>query len=328
MDALIVDGKKGEQVYTLQGADDSYRVLMETMNEGAATLNGDGTILYGNGRLASLLKKSLHDLIGSFFQQYVAPAASRTFMKLLKQGRKGRGSREIALQCADGRSIPVQISLSPVDMGETKVVSLVATDLTDLKQAEKALRHANDVLEERVRERTVKLSRANASLRTEIRERRKTEEELRRLNRTLKARSRSDQAMMFAVDELKYMEEVCKIVVEDCGHAMVWIGFAEKDEAKTVRPIAYAGFEEGYLETLRITWADTERGRGPTGTAIRTGKFSMCKNMLTNPAVRAMARRGAEARLCLLPRSSSDGRREGLRRHHHLLKRVGFIFGR
>jgi signal transduction histidine kinase len=65
---------------------------------------------------------------------------------------------------------------------------------------------------------------------------------------------------------------------------MVWIGFAEHDQEKSVRPVAYAGFEEGYLETLNLTWADTERGRGPTGTAIRTGKTCACANFLTDPS--------------------------------------------
>ena len=107
--------------------------------------------------------------------------------------------------------------------------------------------------------------------------------ELRRLNRTLRALSNSSQAMMHAENEQEYLKNVCKIVVADCGHKMVWIGFAEENEGKTVRPVAHAGFEEGYCETLKITWADTERGRGPTGTAIRTGKPSICKNMLTDP---------------------------------------------
>jgi len=89
--------------------------------------------------------------------------------------------------------------------------------------------------------------------------------------------------MVRARDESDYLREVCRIVVEDCGHAMVWIGFAEDDAEKTVRPVAYAGFEAGYLETLQVTWADTERGRGPTGMAIRTGKPSACRNMLTAP---------------------------------------------
>ena len=117
----------------------------------------------------------------------------------------------------------------------------------------------------------------------DITERKRAEEELKRLNRTLKAISNSSKAMMHAMNETEYLHEVCRIVVEDCGHAMVWIGYAEADEGKTVRPIAYAGFEEGYLETLNVTWADTERGRGPTGMAIRTGKSSACRNMLTDP---------------------------------------------
>ena len=125
--------------------------------------------------------------------------------------------------------------------------------------------------------------RGTVSTFLDITDRKMREEELHRLNRTLRALSNSSQAMMRATDESAYMQEVCKIIVEDCGHKMVWIGLAEEDEAKSVRPAAYAGFEQGYLETLRITWADSERGRGPTGTAIRTGRVSMCRNMLTDP---------------------------------------------
>jgi PAS domain S-box-containing protein len=118
---------------------------------------------------------------------------------------------------------------------------------------------------------------------TDISERKNREKEQENFNRTLRALTKSSQAMMRATDEYKYMNEVCKVVVEDCGYTMVWIGFAEDDESKAVRPVAYSGFEEGYISTLKITWADTERGRGPTGTAIRTGKPTTCRNMLTDP---------------------------------------------
>jgi PAS domain S-box-containing protein len=118
----------------------------------------------------------------------------------------------------------------------------------------------------------------------DITERKKAEEELHRLNKALKALSDSSQATIRAENEQKYLQEVCRIIIEDCGYSMVWIGFAEGDEAKSIRPVAHAGFEEGYLETLALTWADTERGRGPTGTAIRTGKVAVCRNMLTDPA--------------------------------------------
>ena len=113
--------------------------------------------------------------------------------------------------------------------------------------------------------------------------RKRREEKLHKLNRTLKAHSRSNQAMVRVSNEAEFLNEICKIVVEDCGHKMVWIGFAEEDAARSVRPVAFAGFDEGYLEALNVSWADTERGRGPTGTAIRTGRPSACSNMLTDP---------------------------------------------
>lgn len=97
--------------------------------------------------------------------------------------------------------------------------------------------------------------------------RKHAEMELHKLNRTLRALSSSNQVLMHAADEAALLEAVCQIFTQDCGYEMVWIGYAEQDAAKTVRPVAHAGFEEGYLETLKITWADDERGRGPTGMA-------------------------------------------------------------
>ena len=107
--------------------------------------------------------------------------------------------------------------------------------------------------------------------------------ELERLNRTLKALRDCSQAVSCASEEAGFLNAVCRVVVEDCGHEMVWIGYAEEDEQKSVRPVAYAGFEHGYLETLKITWADRDRGCGPTGTAIRKGRPIACRNMLTDP---------------------------------------------
>ena len=117
----------------------------------------------------------------------------------------------------------------------------------------------------------------------DITDRKQAELELRKLNRTLRALSNSNQTMMHAADEAALLQEVCRIITQDCGYEMVWIGYAEQDAAKTVRPVAHAGFEDGYLENLEITWADDERGRGPTGMAIRTGRPNSCRNMLTDP---------------------------------------------
>jgi GAF domain-containing protein len=106
---------------------------------------------------------------------------------------------------------------------------------------------------------------------------------IRKVNRTFKALEKSSIAMQKAADESSLLNEVCQIIVDDCGFAMVWIGYAGEDSRKTIIPVASAGFDKGYLETLNLTWADEERGNGPTGTAIRTGKIRMCRNMLTDP---------------------------------------------
>ncbi|MDD5457597.1 MAG: PAS domain S-box protein, partial [Candidatus Margulisbacteria bacterium] len=117
----------------------------------------------------------------------------------------------------------------------------------------------------------------------DLTERKNREKELSKLNRTLNALNNSNRLMMRAENEAEYLRKVCEIITKDCGYAMVWIGYADNDKNKTIRPVAHAGFEQGYLEKLNLTWADKLRGWGPTGTAIRTGEPSFCRNMLTDP---------------------------------------------
>ncbi|MFZ3044472.1 MAG: ATP-binding protein, partial [Desulfatirhabdiaceae bacterium] len=117
----------------------------------------------------------------------------------------------------------------------------------------------------------------------DISEQKKREEKLQKLNRTLRAINHISEARMHAAEEAAYLQEVCNNIVKDCGHAMVWVGYAENDAGQSVRPVASAGFEAGYLDTLDITYADTGRGRGPTGKTIRTGQISTCRNMLADP---------------------------------------------
>jgi PAS domain S-box-containing protein len=118
----------------------------------------------------------------------------------------------------------------------------------------------------------------------DITERKHAEAELKKLNRTLEAMKNSNEAILRATDEQQFLKEVCHIFTRDCNHATVWIGIAENHEGKPVRPVAYSGVEEGYLETLRVTWDDSAQGRGTVGTAIRTGQPSMCRNTLTDPS--------------------------------------------
>jgi PAS domain S-box-containing protein len=118
---------------------------------------------------------------------------------------------------------------------------------------------------------------------TDITARKKAEEEQKRLTRTLQAFRTTGWALVHACNEADYLREFCRIVVENCSYAMIWIGYREEDVGQSIRPVAHAGFDDGYLDTLQLSWSDNERGRGPTGTAIRTGQVVVCHNMLTDP---------------------------------------------
>jgi PAS domain S-box-containing protein len=114
-------------------------------------------------------------------------------------------------------------------------------------------------------------------------ERKRVEEALHRVNRALETLIASRQVMIAATDESDLIREICRVIVEIGGYRLAWVGLAEHDEQKTVRPVGHWGHEEGYLATVNITWADTPRGRGPTGKAIRTGVPSVVRHSRTDP---------------------------------------------
>lgn len=91
------------------------------------------------------------------------------------------------------------------------------------------------------------------------------------------------KALSQGVGEAEYFQKICDIVVKIGGYRFCWIGIAEQDVDKTVRPVAQSGVGKTYLEQLHLTWADKPRGRGPTGTAIRTGKACLIRDIAVDP---------------------------------------------
>jgi PAS domain S-box-containing protein len=148
-----------------------------------------------------------------------------------------------------------------------------------------------------------------AILAQDITERKRAEVSLQRSNRALRMISECNQALVHAATEADLLQAICRTAVEYGGYCMAWVGFAEQNEAKSVRPVAQAGFEAGYLDTVDITWSDTERGRGPTGMAIRTGRPVIARDIPTDPAFvpwRAAAIQRGYASLATLPLISGE----------------------
>jgi PAS domain S-box-containing protein len=134
--------------------------------------------------------------------------------------------------------------------------------------------------------------------------------ELLRLNRALRMISECSQALVRATDEQTLLQNVCTLVVEQGGYRMAWVGYAEQNGRKSVRCVAHAGHSDGYVEGLDITWDESKRGRGPTGTAIRTGKLATARDMTDDasfgPWRKEALKRGYRSSI-VLPLKSVEG---------------------
>ncbi len=91
------------------------------------------------------------------------------------------------------------------------------------------------------------------------------------------------RALLRAESEADLLDLICRIAVDEAGYRLAWVGYAEDGPEQAVRPVAQAGYEAGYLESITVTWADTPLGRGPTGAAIRTGRPVVGRSFLTDP---------------------------------------------
>jgi len=128
VDALVVQ-TAGDQIFTLSGADHPYRVMVETMQEGAATVSDGGLVLYANRRLGELLGTPLHRLIGTSASSFVATDDRAAFEHLLRSVAGGGVHTDLKLQRAERDPFTVRIAASPLNLDDTHAVCLVITDL-------------------------------------------------------------------------------------------------------------------------------------------------------------------------------------------------------
>ena len=134
VDALIVSGRQGKHVVSLKGGEPSYRMLVEAMSEGAATLSRDGTILYCNRKFAEMMSRPPAKMIGIVLQSLVAEAERDRFETLLSDARKAVVKGEFSLRRTNGDLIPVYLSLNRLRGYRGEALGMVITDLSEQKR--------------------------------------------------------------------------------------------------------------------------------------------------------------------------------------------------
>jgi len=142
VDAVVVAGKQGPQVFTLQGAEHAYRVLIESMNEGALTLTADKMILYANQCFARMVKCPLAQVMGGSFRRFLSAEDRATLRPLLTRPDTSGSKIQVLLKAGDGSHMPVQISIRPLaknGLGRA-TVCMVVTDMTESRRTEELLR--------------------------------------------------------------------------------------------------------------------------------------------------------------------------------------------
>ncbi len=135
VDAIVVSGKGGDQVYSLQGADSIYRLIVETMKEAAFTVTLDGLILFCNARFGELVKRPLEQIVGHPLREFVEPHNAAAAEALLIIGGKQPVKQRLFFQSTDGTTVPAHISASVLNEPDRVSICVVATDLTELERS-------------------------------------------------------------------------------------------------------------------------------------------------------------------------------------------------
>jgi PAS domain S-box-containing protein len=139
VDALVISTPQGPRIFTLQTADQSYRLLVEEMEQGAVILSTEGLIVYCNQSFAGLLQQPLDQLIGSYFQRFLSPQDACLFEARVKQVEKGRRHAMELFLMAPAAQIPAYLSISLLKIDQAVMICVVITDLTAQKRHQETL---------------------------------------------------------------------------------------------------------------------------------------------------------------------------------------------
>ncbi len=233
----------------LRRSEEAYRSLVTAMAEGVVVQDADGRITAANPAAERIERRPAAEMVGGPIGeawQHAVHGDGSPFAVDLQPAtlalRTGEPQSDVVmgLPRADGSHVWLSVNAQPLRSDGAHPSAVVTTfhDITQQREAAESMAH---------------------------------------LNRELRAISLCNEALIRAEDEDTLLREICRIVNEEAGYRLAWVGMVEHDAAKSVRPVASAGDDDGYLAAA-ITWEDVSRGQGPCGTAIRTRRTASIRD--------------------------------------------------
>ncbi len=142
VDSVRGTGRQGDRVFSLDGAEHAYRLLIESMNEGALTLTADKMILYANQCFASMVKCPLEKVTGSSFRRFLSDADRAILRPLMKRAAASGSKIQVMLHADDGSLIPALLSIRELANEGSKdvIIGMVVTNMTEARRTEERLR--------------------------------------------------------------------------------------------------------------------------------------------------------------------------------------------
>jgi PAS domain S-box-containing protein len=148
VDAIVVSGMKGEQVYSISSAETPYRTFIEEMNEGAVTLSKAGLIIYCNQRFAEFVREPIERVIGTYFKRFLVPNDKSKFDKSLVQ-QNGNSNNVLIISLLNSVHLKISFQILPAYLQGDYCI-LVATDISEIKKEEKKLLELSRLLEQKL----------------------------------------------------------------------------------------------------------------------------------------------------------------------------------
>jgi len=240
----IVQRKRAET--QLKNSEERHRQIIQTSMDGFWVADTGGRILEVNDAYCQLSGYTREELLNMRIADVEAKEApEETAQHIREIMTNGHASFETRHRRKDGRLLDIEVSIVHRPDTEDGHLFVFLHDITERKQAEIAIQHANRAL--------ATLSAVNKSL-------------------------------VRATGEDELLQSICQAIVKQRGYQLAWVGYKQHDESKSIKIMTRAGHDEGYLDAMRLTWAETERGMEPSGRAIRSGTTQLCQDMANDPS--------------------------------------------